>query len=231
MAFPFIVDRNFEQGDNSEWDSEQDTGSFLDFPHFSTLARNEVQGPNGIGPAAPFRGAFSMRVRMGDTNAHTVTEGDLDIADTVSRWTRFYLYVGANVDATADDTWNIFELQAAATVERVVGLRYTAATDVLDIGVGKVAPTVFYTLPAKGRWYCVELMADIETNATGVGTLYIDGTQVATITSLTDIAVTTGVLGTKNTLSTTTGTLLYDEFVFDDLRVYPISRQIGRAHV
>ena len=35
MAFPWIFHSNFESGNNSEWDSETDTGAQLDFPHYS----------------------------------------------------------------------------------------------------------------------------------------------------------------------------------------------------
>mgnify|MGYP001562931320 CR=1 FL=1 len=45
---------------------------------------------------------------------------------------------------------------------------------------------------------------------------------MASITTLTDIANTTGSLGTKNVLSTTSGHLFFDSFVFDDLQIGPV---------
>lgn len=214
MAHPWIFESNFEAGTNAEWDSETDTGSRLDFPHYSELARTP-----GIG--MPYRGAYAMRIQMGDTNDHTLIEGDIDIADTVTRYSSFMLYVGNDVDATADDIWNIYEVQGTANaVENAVGFQYTAATDVLEIGVGQVAPTVFYAIN-KGRWYHVELVSVIQTGGTGTGTLWLDGVQVAQVTTLTNTAVLRGVLGTQNTLSTTTGTLLFKDFKFDDAQVYP----------
>ena len=82
MAFPYIFKANFEGGTNGEWDSESDTGSRLDFPHYSELARIP-------GLAMPYRGARCMRVDLttGQTNDHTVTEGDIDIADGAQRRT------------------------------------------------------------------------------------------------------------------------------------------------
>ena len=214
MAFPYIFHSNFEAGSNAEWDSEADTGSLLDFPHYSDLVRTP-----GVG--MPYNGAYCMRIKMGDTNDHTLIEGDIDIADTVTRYSSFMLYVGNDVDATADDIWNIYEVQGTANaVENAVGMQYTAATDVLEIGVGQVAPTVFYGIN-KGRWYHVELVSVIQTGGTGTATLWLDGVQVATITTLTNTAVLRGVLGTQNTLSTTTGTLLFKNFKFDDAQVYP----------
>lgn len=215
MAFPFVFESNFEQGTNAEWDSESDTGSLLDFPHYSTLA--------GIsGAPVPYRGAYCMRIRMGDTNDHTLTEGDIDIADAGTGYTRFYLYAASNVTATADDTFNIFELQqAGGTVESSLGMRLTAATNALEIGIGDgTAPTSFVDFP-RGKWVCVELLATISTGGSGVLTLFLDELQVATLTTLTNAAaVGQGVLGTQNTLATTTGDLYFDQFVQDDARIY-----------
>lgn len=215
MAFPYIFESNFAAGTNGEWDSEADTGSRLDFPHYSELS-------NIPGMEVPYHGdAFCMRIQMGDTNDHTLIEGDIDIADTVTRYSSFMLYVHTDVVATSDDTWNIYEVQGTANaVENAVGMRYTAATGVLDIGVGQTAPTQFYPIN-KGRWYHVELVSVIQTGGTGTGTLWIDGAQVAQITTLTNTAVLRGVLGTQDTLSTTSGTLLFSQFRFDDLQVYP----------
>ncbi len=222
MAFPWIFESNFEVGDNTEWDSETDTGSKLSIAHFSTLA-------NIPGSAMPYRGAYAMLVdlRSGDTNDHTLTEGDIDIADAATRYFRFYLHASKDFTATADDVFNIFELQqVGGTVESSLGMQITAASNLLEIGIGDgTAPTTFVTFP-RGRWVCVELLATISTGGAGVLTLFLDGSQVATLTTLTNAAaVGQGVLGTQNTLSTTTGCLVFDQFVMDDARIYPISQR------
>lgn len=216
MAHPWIFESNFEAGTNAEWDSETDTGSLLDFPHYSTLAREPLSG-------MPYRGAYCMRIVMGDTNDHTLIEGDIDVADTVTRYSAFNFYLGKDVLATADDTFNIYEVQGTANaVENAVGLRITATTDLVEIGVGQVAPTVFRSSPlSKGAWHHIELETTVQTGVTGTGLLYVDGVLAATIDTLTNTAVLRGVLGTQNTAATTTGTVLFDEFVFDDARIYP----------
>jgi len=217
MAFPFLYESNFEQGTNAEWDSESDTGSLLDFPHYSTLATIP-------GAPVPYRGAYCMRVQMGDTNDHTLIEGDIDIADTATGYTRFYLFAHNDVTATADDTFNIYELQqAGGTVESSLGMRITAATNALEIGIGDgTAPTSFVTFP-RGKWVCVELLATISTGGAGVLTLFLNELQVATLTTLTNAAaVGRGVLGTQDTLATTTGSLFFDQFIFDSEQIYGI---------
>lgn len=224
MGFPFIYESSFENITTPfGWDSESDTGTKLDVPRYYDLAAIP-------GLEVPFRGASCLRVdlRSGDTNAHTVTEGDIDIADTATRWFRFYLYLSPDFAATADDTFNIFELQqAGGTVECSLGLRITASTDAVEIGIGDgTAPTSFVDL-SKGVWHCVEWQVLISTAGAGTQDLYLDGSgSVVALTTLTNAAaVGQGVLGTKNTLATTTGTILIDQFVMDDTQVYPLTER------
>ena len=217
MAFPWTFHENFESGTLGGFDSESDTGSLLDFPHYSVLAHD----PNSV---MPYRGAYCMRNQLGDTNDHTVTEGSIDIADTGEAYFRWYLALSRDFRFTADDTFNVFELQqAGGTPEVSVGFRVTNSTQLIEFGIGDgTAPTSFAHWPALGKWVCVELYANIETNGTGVVTLFLDGAQVATLTSQTHAAaVGQGVLGSQDTLATTLGTIYYDEFVMDEDRVYP----------
>ena len=220
MAFPWIFESNFEQGTNAEWDSESDTGALLDFPHYSTLSKI-TNAP------VPYRGAYCMRVQCGDTNDHVLVEGDIDIADAGTGHTRFYLCAASDFTATADDTFNIYELQqAGGTTEISLGMRVTATTNELEIGIGDgTAPTTFVSFP-RGKWVCVELLATISTGGAGVVTLFLDETQVLTLTTQTHAAaVGRGVLGTQDTLATTTGALYFDQFVMDDTRIYGIPIQ------
>jgi hypothetical protein len=220
LAFPWIFESNFEQGTNAEWDSESDTGALLDFPHYSTLSKI-TNAP------VPYRGAYCMRVQCGDTNDHVLVEGDIDIADAGTGHTRFYLCAASDFTATADDTFNIYELQqAGGTTEISLGMRVTATTNELEIGIGDgTAPTTFVSFP-RGKWVCVELLATISTGGAGVVTLFLDETQVLTLTTQTHAAaVGRGVLGTQDTLATTTGALYFDQFVMDDTRIYGIPIQ------
>lgn len=230
MSFPWLFKSNFEAGTNAEWDSEQDTGTRLDFPHYSELARFPWS------ECAPYRGAYCMRVQMGDTNDHTVRENDVDIADTVTRYVSFYLYLAPNVAATADDTFNILELQQSGggTVESSLGLRITAATGAIEIGIGDgTAPTDFAASTlTRNRWYHVELEALISTAGSGTLQLFVDNTSVVSLTSLTNAAgVGSADFGTQDTLSTTTGTILFDRFIFDDARIYPDRERFPRQMV
>src|SRR5262245_51936417 len=114
MAFPWIFESNWEQGDNSEWTSEQDTGNLLDFPHYSQLSVI----PN---TPVPYRGAYCMRIQNSDTNDHTLTSTSITIADGTTNFFRWYMFVSSNYTASADDTFNIFELQqAGGTIEQSV---------------------------------------------------------------------------------------------------------------
>lgn len=225
MGFPWIFEDNFESGDASAWDSESDTGGLLDFPHYATLAAIPRMG-------LPFRGAYCMRIACGDANDHTLTEGDMNIADTATASLRFYLFIAEDFAATVDDIFNIFEWQnTSSVVEACISLKITAATDVVEIQIadGTEASTGF-TVITKGVWHAIEAINNTETNATGTLDLIVDG---GTLTSLTSIdsagAITHGVLGTQNTLSTTTGVLLFDQFVFDDAQVYPFDERFPRT--
>lgn len=218
MAFPYIFESNFEQGDNTEWDSETDTEGALNIRHYSFLARLDT---TQVGAIAPWRGAYVAEWNLlGDTSDHVLIEGDIDIADAATRWARFYLFLGKDLRGVTD-TFNIFELQGTAdAVENAIGLRITTGSELVEIGVGKVAPTVWATQKlSKGRWYCIELKSVIQTGGTGTGDVYVDGTLAASVTALTNTAVLRGLLGTQNTLSTTLGHIFMDKFAFDDTRL------------
>src|SRR3990167_1649169 len=216
MAFPYIASSSFDTGNNSEWDSESDTGSLLDFPHYTTLAAIQ-DAP------APYRGAYCMRITPGDTNDHTLTEGDMNIADGSTAWVRFAMYISKDFAATANDIFNIFEWQSAgATVEAVISLQITATTDLVEIAAadGTEASTG-WTYLSKGVWHVIEAMLTVSTGSAGVLDLYVDGERVQNLASQDHAgAITDGIFGTQGTLSTTNaGYLLFDEFAFDDTRL------------
>ncbi len=225
MAYPWIFESNFEGGTNGEWDSESDTGSKLDIAHYTQLANYNTRTCK----VAPYRGAYCMRIDLssGDTNDHVLVEGDIDIADGSTASVRWYMYVSDDFTATADDTFNIFEFQqAGGTNEMSVGMRITAASNLLEIGVGDgTAPTDFVAF-TRGKWTCIEVTAKCSTSDVGTMTLYIDGGSAVALTALDHAAaIGRGVLGTQDTLSTTKGLILFDQFIFDDLRVYPFKER------
>lgn len=230
MAFPWIFEANFERGDNSDWDSETDTAAQLDFPHYSELAR--FPWPT----ATPYSGAYCMRVALtGGTADAFVLEGDINIAANATRYIKFDMWLSPDFTGTADDTINLFELQDTNNViEGTFGLRYVNSTNVINFGIGEVTPTSFTTndMPL-GVWYTIEIMALNDPGANdGTLDLFITraGDPAQTTVSVTQVAsldqgaVTHGVLGVQLHLATTTGTILYDNFIMDDARVFPLPR-------
>ena len=230
MAFPFIFESNFEQGDASEWDSETDTAAQLDFAHYSDLSR--FPWPT----AAPFRGAYCMRATLsGGTADAFVTEGDLNIAAAANRFFRFMIWISPDFTGTADDTLNIFEAQNTSNVvEAAFGLRVVASTNVINFGIGEVAPTSFgIEAIERGKWYTIELDITLDDGGSNDGTVNLFVTpedapsttvvHATAVATLDQGAVTHGVLGVQGHLATTTGVMLMDQFVMDDARIFPIS--------
>lgn len=219
MASPYIFHSNFAAGSAAEWDSESDTGSRLDFPHYTTLAAIP-------GMPAPYSGAYCMRIRLGDTNDHTLIEGDIDIATGTTSYFRFPLFISNDTAATADDNFSILELQqAAGTQVYVVGLQIEADDEQLKIWVAEndTPETVSTNTMPKGRWCIVEVVANVDTAATnGDISVYVDGGLYVSLATTVQnaAAVGRGALGTQATLSTTTGTLLFGEFIMDDAQLY-----------
>lgn len=224
MAYPFIFQANFEQAFSTEWDvSESDTGGKLDRVHYSDLA-----GISGQGPLAPWRGAYCMRVDLhpADTNDHTVGDGNIDIATGVTGYFSFMLFLSSDFAASANDNFSIFELQqAAGTQVYVVGLRILTATNAVNLWVAENdTPETHGLEVSKGVWHTIEVTANVDTAAAnGDITVTMDGTSAVSLTTPVQnaAAVGQGILGTQATLTTTTGTILFDEFIMDDAQIYP----------
>ena len=230
MAFPWLFQENFEDGTLGNFDSETDTASQLDFPHYSELARFPWA------TCAPNTGAYCMRLALtGGTADAYLVEGDIDIAANVTRHAKFDIWFSPTFTGTADDTFNIFEALATSTVEATFGARIVASTDVINLGIGETAPTSFSAEALQRNvWYTVELTIDIDNAVANDGTIDLfvtragDAAQTtvsaAQVASLDQGAVTTARLGIQDHLSTTTGVILIDNFIFDELRVFPGAR-------
>ena len=226
MAFPYVFQSNFEIAATPfGFDSETDTGTQLDLPHYSVLAN--LPWPT----AAPYNGAYCLRaVLSGGTADAFVTEGDCNIALATNNFFAFNIWFSPDFTGTADDTFNLFEAQSTASVAEVtVSGRIVAATNVINLGIGKVAATSWSAYEIeRGKWYTVEV--DTTPATAGVGTIdlyltkeeqvsaaLIAATQVG---SLTNLEVTHAVIGIQDHLATTTGTILFDRFFQDDARIY-----------
>lgn len=239
MAFPWIFAENFELGTIGAFDSETDTVTQLDIAHYKTLARYPWKS------CAPYSGAYCMRLQLtGGTADAFVAEADVDIADTATAFFKFEIWFSPTFTGTANDIFTILELRgAAAAVTGSVGVQVTAATNLIQLGVGSAAsaaaPTAFATEAIeRGIWYTVEAKFVIQTGGTGTADLYLtrsgrtaSAASQASVATATNIAVTDGVLGIQDHLATTTGVILIDGFVMDDARIYPQPRyQIDQVH-
>ena len=222
MAFPFVLESNFEAGSSAEWTSSSDTGTQMDFPHISVLA-----GISGMGQLMPYRGAFCARFTLGaNTTDSFLRSTTIDIADAATSYFRWYMFFATNFAATAADVVSIFKLRQAGggTVEFTVGVNCDGSGGVFLGGNDGTAASAFGTTNITlGRWHAIEVLATVQTGGTGVITTYLDGVQQTTETASTQAAaVGDGDLGFSNRLSTTTGTVLMDCFIQDDARIYPI---------
>ena len=232
MSFPWIFHANFEAGDNSEWDSESDTDGVLDFPSYRELARFP------FAHHAPFSGAYCMRVALaGGSNDATLAEADINIADTATSHFSFDMLIASDFTGTANDTIPILELLGTGPATVVaLGIIYTTATDVITLGCGSATtgatPSTAGTLQLKrNTWYTIEMTANIETNSTGTIDVFItkagdDANLTADIalTSQDHIAVEDGLFGVQDQETTTTGTILFDNFIQDDARIFAKQR-------
>ncbi len=231
MAFPYIFESNFETLDGSEWEvggsavEDDGAGVNVTFPHYTELATVA-----GKGPMAPFRGAGCMKVELqGGTAEATVTSDN--VATTVDTATavyfRFYFMLCDDFAFTADDVINIFEIRQSenGTVEAAISLDLDNDDGSLTIGANALTAATSFgsTQVSKNQWHCVELQVTPSTGSDAVTTLWLDGAQQTTETNgdwaASGAAIT---LGVKNELATTTGTILFDEFVADDARLHPI---------
>lgn len=233
MAFPFIFESNFDTPypTNDGWDSETDTAAQLDIASYKELSR--FPWPT----CAPYRPPYCLRLQLtGGTADAFLTEGDLNISLDGEAYTRFMVWFSPDFTGTADDTVHLFELQGSANAIQVAfGFRIVASTNVINLGIGNIAPTAFGDAIERGVWYTVELHVVLDDGASDDGTVDIyvtrDGDQAsasvyaAQVGTLDQIAVTHGVLGVQNQLATTTGTILIDQFVMDDARIYPLTKR------
>jgi hypothetical protein len=228
MTYPYIFEENFEEGDKGAFDTETDTANQLDFPHYKALSKLPERG------LIPFSGAYCARWTLaGGTADAILIEGSLDVGSNVDRYFRFPLYFSEDFAASANDTVHLLELLASTTIEACFGFRVVAATGVINLGVGEVAPTVFMAEALeRGVWYTVELEVIWDEAAENDGEINLTITRdgdpsssvVAAIGSLNQGAATTGSLGIQNHLATTTGVILIDNLVFDDTRLLPKQR-------
>jgi len=208
MAFPYTTIENFEAGTLGHFDSETDTGSHLDFPHYTELAR-------APGLAMPYRGAYCMRVDLGaSTNDAYLTEGDWNVTTATEEcYVRLMIWLSKDIVMANSDSVALLKLiGAASAVQASIWLTYTTAGG-YTIGIGQTAATST-TSVSLGEWHTVEMYVN---PAAGTGTIdgWLNNTALTQVTTLTQIDITDGWVGViDQDAGTTAGTILYDEVIF-----------------
>lgn len=232
-----VFQDNFERGidglaDAGRFDSETDTVSQIDIPHYTELAKTP-------GLPMPYSGgAYCVRcVLAGGIADAFLTEADVNIATTETWWFKFNMWLTPDfkTTTTATDTLHVLELQANGNEEIFTfGMKYTSTSDALVFGIGgaidNAAPTTLSATEVPlGKWFTVELKVNLVTaGATGSIAAYITEaggvpSTTATVTkgSVQGVAITHAVLGIQGQEATTKGTILYDNFMMEEQRIWP----------
>lgn len=218
MAFPFTFEENFELGTKGAFNSESDSANRLDVAHYADLAAVP-------GLAAPYRGAYCMRVNLATSTTDCYLQEDegFDASAAATVWVRFMLWVSPTITMADADEFAILVLQSAGPVsEGVIVVNYTTANG-LRLGVGETTGSQFLPLTT-GVWHTVELKYLVDSGAGNDGTLnlYLDGSAATQVASLDQGAITQARLGViGQDAGTTKGVLLFDQVITDDAQVYP----------
>jgi len=216
MAFPFLAEEGFEDGTKGVFDgTETDTGARLEIRSYRDLARLGRR-------VAPWRGAYCMEVDLGISTAEaSLIDPDVNIALDGETFVDFMLYVSKDIVMAEDDQFTIFQLLQSSTAEGVIAIKYTAATGV-QIGIGETSATVLASL-SLGKWVHVRLNIVLDAGGGNDGslTLFLDDTQVATVGSLDQGAITDAKLGViGQDAGTTKGFVLFDDYHQDDAALF-----------
>lgn len=226
MAFPFLLEAKFAAGQETEFTaSGSDSESRLDVLHYETMVRRY-----NYKNLVPFREAYSAHVTLindgspadaylaEDTAATVGANGDIAV--------RFYLYVTSNLTMAASDRFTIFAFRAAGQEEAVIDIRNNSGTIEILASETNAGATVRAASLILDEWHCVEMVCNVDAGGGNDGTIafYLDGYQIgSTITSLNQDTFATCRLGAMNQdAGTTAGEIFFNEFVLDDVRVYPL---------
>lgn len=230
MAFPFLFQEHFEAGTAGAFDSETDTNSKLDFPHYPTL----VPHPN---LDIPWSGAYCMRINLalGTADAYLEELAGFDAALAATIHARFYLFVSTNLVMAASDRFSILQLQSAGPANEVtVDIRNNAGTiELMMVAEPGGGETLRATALVLGVWHAVELSLTIDSGVGNDGTasFFVDGAQVgAQVTALDQAAISQARMGAiAIDAGTTAGFLLFDAVIVDDTRVFPSRKRFSQT--
>lgn len=228
MAFPYLFEENFSLGTRGNFSSESDSDGILDFPHYSVLARSNH---------APYRGAYCLRVRPtgGTTDAYVQEDDGFDTSAGGTIWTRFYFQLGRDFTMADSDKFALVTLESAAgTAEVAAGIdrsgsnirvwvAETAAASAQTMTLGTLDPPG-HPNSVLNRWYALEIKAVIDSGGGNDGTIdaYLNNVQIGSqITGLDQGAIVHARFGIQGLDAGTTGTVLIDDIIADDGKIYP----------
>lgn len=218
MAFPWVAEVNFEDGTKGTFDTETDTTSILDFPHYSTLAAIP-------GMPMPWRGAYCMRVVLGGgtTDAFVLETGDWDLALDATSYFSFRVWIDPNMTMANNDIFGIWDLESAAAEQAAVMLQYTTANG-FRLALNKTldAAGASFINVSLGEWHTVEVYVNMDAGGGNDGTLdmWLDGSAVTQLTGLDQLATTQGKVGAMEPDAGTSGVILFDDIRTDDTQIF-----------
>jgi len=212
-VFPYLLETGFEAGATGFDTAITDTQSkSLGYLHYSESAKTY-----GV---TPFRGAYCWGVDLSvgtKTTAVYQTQAAYNVtADNYFSF-GFAVYISSNLVMAANDRFTIAAGMASSTEEVVVDILYTAARGydiVLDETNGGT-PAV-YTQFALDKWHWVEVAGHCDDGGTnnGTATLYFDGYNIGSLSSLDQGAFTDLYIGAINQdLTTTAGYVFFDDCI------------------
>lgn len=199
------------------------SGSLIGVAHYTDLARYGM---------APYRGSYALRVRLaGGTTSQYIQEDTAfdDWTANVTRFVRFYFYLGKDLVMADTNKFSLFEAESVAntTTEIAAGIIRTGANINFWVAETAAATAEVYTLgtttTALGKWYCAEIKGDLDNGVGNDGTIdaFIDDAAVgAQITALDQGVIVDARFGVIGPDAGTSGTILIDDIIYDDTQVY-----------
>lgn len=220
MSFPWILGTGFESGLHN---FTALSGTLIDVAHYTELARAGM---------APWRGSYALRIRLnGGTTSQFIRDNTSFDGWTAnqSRFVRFYFYLGKDLVMTDTDKLTLFDAESVedTTAEIACGILRNGGN--IEFWVAETASATAQTkvlgttTTALGKWYHAEINGDLDNAGANDGTIdaWIDDAAVGSqITALDQGVIVDGRFGAIGPDAGTSGTILIDDIIFDDTRVF-----------
>ena len=221
MAFPFLSETGFETGGLDHFDGQSpDPFTRADIDSYIALSRRDIN-------AAPYRGAYCFRADLTNTTDHYVQENvSWDTAAAGTIFFRMMVWFGDSPVMANNDIFSFFQLWSGTNTPEVsVGIQFTTANSYrFYMNETESATGASFYPVTLNKWQCIEVKALIDSGAPNDGTIdmWVDKSALTQITGRDQAAITSGIVGCVGVdAGSTRGTLLLDEIVADDARIYP----------